>query len=141
MWKSKCIFHQKTTILPSKNHLLLFVHGVKSLCEGMSSLLEEKLQLLRRIHCIWLIVSMIVSVMHVRRIQKQFNFHDGDIFAMDETSAWNDIDMVFNTTVEKTGSKEVPMKSTGHDKIRVSVCLTRKVDGTRLKSFIVFKGG
>ena len=40
MWKSKYIFHQKTTILPSKNHLLLFVHGVKSLCEGMSSLLE-----------------------------------------------------------------------------------------------------
>ena len=139
MWKSKYIFHRKTTILPSKNHLLLFVHGVKSLCEGMSSLLEEKLQLLRRIHCIWLIVSMIVSVMHVRRIQKQFNFHDGDIFAMDETSAWND--MVFNTTVEKTGSKEVPMKSTGHDKIRVSLCLTRKVDGTRLKPFIVFKGG
>ena len=139
MWKSKYIKNKKTTILPSKNHLLLFVHGVKSLCEGMSSLLEEKLQLLRRIHCIWLIVSMIVSVMHVRRIQKQFNFHDGDIFAMDETSAWND--MVFNTTVEKTGSKEVPMKSTGHDKIRVSLCLTRKVDGTRLKPFIVFKGG
>ena len=57
MWKPTCIFHEKTTILPSKNHLLLVVHGVKSLCAGMSSLLEEKLQLLRRIHCIWLNVS------------------------------------------------------------------------------------
>ena len=32
------------------------------------------------------------------------------------------------------------MKSTGHDKARVSVCLTGKADGTRLKPFIVFKG-
>ena len=31
------------------------------------------------------------------------------------------------------------MKSTGHDKVRVSVCLTGKADGTRLKPFIVFK--
>ena len=48
--------------------------------------------------------------------------------------------MVSNTTVEKTSSKEFPMKSTGYDKVRVSVCLTGKADGTRLKPFIVFKG-
>ena len=57
---------------------------------------------------------------------------------MDETAVWND--MVSNTTVEKTGSKEFNMKSTGHDKVRVSVCLTGKADETRLKPFIVFKG-
>ena len=32
------------------------------------------------------------------------------------------------------------MKSTGHDKVRVSVCLNGKADGTRLKPFNVFKG-
>ena len=48
--------------------------------------------------------------------------------------------MVSNTTVEKTGSKEVPMKSTGHDKVCVSVCLAGKADGSRCKPFIVFKG-
>ena len=32
------------------------------------------------------------------------------------------------------------MKSTGHEKVRVSVCLTVKSDGTKLKPFIVFKG-
>ena len=57
---------------------------------------------------------------------------------MEEKLVWND--MVSNTTVEKTGSKEVPMKSTGHDKVHVSICLTGKVDGTRLKPFILFKG-
>ena len=75
--------------------------------------------------------------MHVRRLQKQFNFHDADIIAMDETPVWND--MVSNTTVEKTGSKEVPMKSTGH-KVRVSVCLAGKADGCKCRPFIVFKG-
>ena len=73
---------------------------------------------------------IVVYVMHVRRIQKQFNIHDADIIAMDETPVWND--MVSNTTVEKTLSKEVPMKSSGHDKVRVSACLTGKANGTRL---------
>ena len=68
--------------------------------------------------------------MHFRRIKKQFNFNDADIIATDKTPVWND--MVSNTTVEKTGSKEVPMKSSGDDKVHVSVCLTGKADGTRL---------
>ena len=46
---------------------------------------------------------------------KTIQFSNADIIAMDETSVWND--MVSNTTVEKTGSKEVPMKSTGYDKV------------------------
>ena len=75
--------------------------------------------------------------MPVRRLQKQFSFDDTDIIAMDETAVWNDI--VSSTTVEKTGSKEVNMKSTGYDKVRISVCLTGKADGTRLKPFIVCK--
>ena len=57
MWKARNIFNKKTTILPSKICFLLVVDGVKSLCKGLCSLLEEKLQLLRRIHRIWLIVS------------------------------------------------------------------------------------
>ena len=48
--------------------------------------------------------------------------------------------MVSNTTVEKTSSKEIPMRSPWHDKVHVSVCLTEKTDGTKLKPFIVFKG-
>ena len=46
----------------------------------------------------------------------------------------------YKTTVETTGSKEVTTKLNGHDKVRVSVCLTGKADGARLKLFIVFKG-
>ena len=64
-----------------------------------------------------MIDRIVAYVMHVRRLQKRFSFDDTNIIAMDETAVWND--MVSNTTVEKTGSKEVNMKSTGHDKVRV----------------------
>ena len=48
--------------------------------------------------------------------------------------------MVSNTTVEVTGLKEVLLKSTGHGKVYVSLCLTGKADGRNCKPFIVFKG-
>lgn len=47
--------------------------------------------------------------------------------------------MVSNTTVEIFGSKEIPIKSTGHEKFRVSVYLTGKANGSKSKRFIVSK--
>ena len=55
---------------------------------------------------------------------------------MDETAVWND--MVSETNFEATGAKDVPMKSSGHEKVRVSVCLAAKLDGTKLKPSNVF---
>ena len=60
-----------------------------------------------------------------------------NIIAMDETPVWSN--MVSDTTVDKTGARTVTMKATGHEKCRVSVCLTSKADGSKLKPFIVFK--
>ena len=48
--------------------------------------------------------------------------------------------MVGNTTINSTDAKEVALKSTGNEKVRVSVCLTPKADGTKMNPFIVFKG-
>ena len=59
-----------------------------------------------------------------------------NIVAMDQTAVCND--MVFETTIEDTSPKDFPMKSTGHKKVCVSVCLTPKLDGFNLKPFIVF---
>ena len=81
----------------------------------------------------YLIDRLLSFVMHARRFQRQYNFAFHNI---DETAVWND--MVSETTVEATGAKDVPMKSTGHEKVRVSVCLAAKLDGTKLKPFIVF---
>ena len=48
--------------------------------------------------------------------------------------------MVGNMTVDTTGTKNVPLKSTGNEKVKVSLCLTANVDGKKLKPLIVFPG-
>ena len=57
---------------------------------------------------------------------------------MVETAVWSE--MVRNVTVDTTGTKDAPLKSTGNEKVKVSVCLTAQVDRTKLKPFIVFQG-
>ena len=71
-------------------------------------------------------------------MQMRCNFKASQIYAMDETPVSQDL--VGTTTVTKVGSQDVVLKSTGHEKARVSVCLTARADGTKLKPFIVFKG-
>ena len=57
---------------------------------------------------------------------------------MDETPVW--LDMVSSTTVSTVGAKNVPLKTSGHGKVRISVYITMKGDGTKLKTSIVFAG-
>ena len=54
---------------------------------------------------------------------------------MDETAVWQDV--LSNTTVDEVGEK-TRLKTTGHEKSKVSVCLAAKADGTKLKPFVVF---
>ena len=72
----------------------------------------------------------------IRRLQSLHNFAPHNIVAMDETAVSND--MISTTPVEATGTKDVPLKSTVHEKVRVSVCLAAKLDGTKLKPSNVF---
>ena len=85
------------------------------------------------------IAKLVTYVLRVRRLRLLHEYMLGDIYAMDETPVWSD--MITSSTVEQVGKKTVTMKSTGHEKSRISVCLTAKGDGTKLKPFIVFKGG
>ena len=52
---------------------------------------------------------------------------------MDETPVWADI--VVDTTVETVGKKDIPMKTTGHEKVtvRIGICLAAKEDGAKMK--------
>ena len=56
---------------------------------------------------------------------------------MDETAIW--ADMPGNITVEKIGATSVPLLTTGHEKERITVCLSALASGEKLKPFIVFK--
>ena len=58
---------------------------------------------------------------------------------MDETAVW--ADMTSETTVESKGARTVCLKTTGHEKVKVSVCLTVKANGSKMKPMIVFGGG
>ena len=83
-------------------------------------------------------INKLVSyIINARRFAAKYNYLPGNIIAMDETPVW--ADMVSDTTVDKTDAPTITMKSTGHEKCRVSVCLTAKVDRSKFKPFIVFK--
>ena len=137
MWKAKSIFDAKNEDSATKDSFGASRGWCEKFMRRHGFSLQRKTTTAQK-DLSYIIDRIAAYVMHVRRLQKQFSFDDTNIIAMDETAVWND--MVSNTTVQKTDSKEVNMKSTGHDKVHVSVCLTGKADGTRLKPFIVFKG-
>ena len=90
------------------------------------------LSLRRMIH------KLVSYVIQVRLLQKKHKYSPSDIIAMDETPVW--CDMASETTIDAVGKRTVSLKTTGHEKARVSVCLAAKADGTKLKSMVVFKG-
>ena len=57
---------------------------------------------------------------------------------MDETPIW--ADMPSKTTVDQRGLKTVPIKSAGHEKQRMTVCLAIKADGSKMKPIVVIPG-
>ena len=57
---------------------------------------------------------------------------------MDETSLF--ADNLANTTIAKKGSKEVLLRSTGHEKLFQTAVLSVNMDGSKNTPFIVFKG-
>ena len=85
-----------------------------------------------------LIDRLIAYILLVRRLKMKYNYQLADIIVMDGTPIWSD--MVSERTVDSTGAKSVSMKTTGHEKSRVSVCVAAKADGTKLQPMIVFKG-
>ena len=58
---------------------------------------------------------------------------------MDEKPIW--LDMPSATTVNEAGALSVTIRSTEHEKDRVTVCLEGKANEHKLKPFIVFNGG
>ena len=70
---------------------------------------------------------------------KQRNNYDLDsITEMDETAVLHE--MISITTVTDKGAKSVVLKTTGHEKSKVTVTLAAKANGDKLKPYIVFPG-
>jgi len=86
-----------------------------------------------------LIEKMVSFILFMEHARKKINASPGDIYAMDETAVW--FDMVGEATVAAKGAKSIPLKSTGHEKLRFTVVLTATGDGVKLKPYVVFLGG
>ena len=85
-----------------------------------------------------LIDKLIALILQVQRQQNRHSYSHSDIIAMDQTAVWQY--MLSSTTVDNVGEKSIRLKTTGHERSKVSVCLTAKADGIKLKPFIVFLG-
>ena len=72
-------------------------------------------------------------LLFLRKIRQQYS--DSSIFVMDETPVW--LEPVGTTTVEVKGAKQVPIKTTGHEKVRFTVILTARADGTKCKPYVL----
>ena len=77
-------------------------------------------------------------LLYVRSKRLKFNLTLQNMRAMDETPIW--LDMAADSTVDFVGNKSVPIKTTGHEKSRVTVVLAAKANGSKLPPFIIFKG-
>ena len=84
-----------------------------------------------------LIDKLILYILHALCISVKYKYSPSSIISMDETSVWND--MAPNTTINKQGTKSVCLKTTGYEICVISVCLAALADGTKLKSFVVFR--
>ena len=74
----------------------------------------------------------------VAKLQRKHNYGPSDIIAIDETPVW--CHMISETTIDAVGKKSITLKTTGHQKARVSICLAARADWTEIKPIVVFKG-
>ena len=65
-------------------------------------------------------------------------YHEESIWAFDETAVL--FTSFRNSTIEKTGSKEVEMFTTGHDKQNITVSLCASSAGNAKLPYISFRG-
>ena len=77
-------------------------------------------------------------ILFVHRLRERHQYDLDNIGAMDETPLY--CDMPSDTTLDRVGVRSVPVKSTGHEKSRITVCLAARASGTKLKPMIIFKG-
>ena len=65
-----------------------------------------------------LTTKLVKYVMHLQRLSMKTNFSPDCIIAMDKTAVLSD--MVGNVTFDITGTKDVPLRSTGNEKVKVN---------------------
>ena len=79
--------------------------------------------------------KIIDFILYVRKIIADKKINLRDVYACDETAVW--LDATSGTTLTDKGAKDVAARTTGHEKMRITVMLCGKADGTKCKPFIL----
>ena len=72
------------------------------------------------------------------RLRRRYNYEAYRIGNMDETAIY--LDMPGESTLDETGTRSVLIRTTGHDKDKVTVMLAALGDGTKIAPLVIFKG-
>ena len=78
-----------------------------------------------------LVPKVTLFIMATRQLQHLKDYPLGSIGNMDEIPLW--LDMPGATTITHSGERSVPVRTTGHEKNRFTVCLSAMADGRKLK--------
>ena len=82
-----------------------------------------------------LIPKVIDFILYIRHLREIYNYPLNSIFAADEVGVW--MDGLEHTTIEDTGAKEVPVRTTGQEHLRITVLLTARADGVKLPPLVL----
>lgn len=96
-------------------------------CKGLS-LRRKQLFVKKHLPTVYQIPKLVSFITHLRKLKRCHKFTKE---CTDETACW--FDMPSDTTVATTGSRSVPVKTTGHEKDHYTVILTARRKCSHLK--------
>ena len=74
-------------------------------------------------------------LVYMRQVRTRGNYPLNLIYAADEVGVW--LNAVSKTTVDVMGAREVGVRSTGNDRLRIAVLLAARADGFKLPPFVL----
>ena len=74
-------------------------------------------------------------ILYVESMRLLYNYPNSHIYGADEVGVW--LDGLTHSTVEVKGSKEVGIRSSGQEHLRITVLLTGRADGHKLPPFVL----
>ena len=73
--------------------------------------------------------------LYIRTIRKTNDYPLHHVYGADEVGIW--IDAAAKTTVAHTGDREIGIRSTGHDRLCITVLLAARADGYKIPPFVL----
>ena len=124
-FESECDKSEKSVFVVSNGWVNNFMHRNGFLLHRKTTTAQQDSERL--------IDKFVLYILHTRRLSIKYKYPPSSIIV----DVWNN--MFSNTAIHWQEAKSVRLKTTGHEKYMVSVCLAAKADVTKLKTFVLFR--